>query len=550
MQSALAECRRPETRCLHRLLGNVAAKPNKFQAHASSSLKLIERLESKAANCAKRSSVERCERSAAGPPCNSLTDMRFVRGITIDIATPATQEQDLSPASSQGNNSRDVLSRRRAFSDKSQIEELIREKIGKLQTELGLRICDAESEGDTTEGSTSSSAASSWTRPSHSETTAEDVSIQQELLDVPRTEATRPPTMTRERCRDRLTTGSSPEMWEEPGFACQWPQEVLALVELIGASAPRIRHHCLDNERHKGEMRTNFRLHGAGYGVPHPQKAGGGGADAFFISGDALGVADGVGEWQWRFGINARMFADELMAGCESASTAPDTAEAMPAERHALRILQQGYRATRSIGSSTALVIHLDRQLGQLGVANLGDSALMVLRRKEVDSCNSFRVVARTKEQQHAFNCPYQLCFLPSEESFPELRLQGKEKLVRAMQKMPTSKMNTPEDADLRSIEVHSGDLLILGTDGVFDNLYQSEICQLLGKAVSPSDAASGKYEVTDPAKLAEMIVKAAFFRSLDRNARTPFSDNAQQAGLLHTGGKMDDITCVCAWVV
>ena len=33
------------------------------------------------------------------------------------------------------------------------------------------------------------------------------------------------------------------------------------------------------------------------------------------ISTLALGVADGVGEWQWRFGLDPRAFADELMFG-------------------------------------------------------------------------------------------------------------------------------------------------------------------------------------------------------------------------------------------
>ncbi len=30
---------------------------------------------------------------------------------------------------------------------------------------------------------------------------------------------------------------------------------------------------------------------------------------------NSLGVADGVGEWQWRFGLDPRAFADELMLG-------------------------------------------------------------------------------------------------------------------------------------------------------------------------------------------------------------------------------------------
>ena len=45
----------------------------------------------------------------------------------------------------------------------------------------------------------------------------------------------------------------------------------------------------------------------------------------------------------------------------------------------------------------------------------------------QVDSTRGFRCLARTREQQHAFNCPYQLSLLPKPADFPALLEQGKE---------------------------------------------------------------------------------------------------------------------------
>jgi len=266
-------------------------------------------------------------------------------------------------------------------------------------------------------------------------------------------------------------------------------------------------------------------------------------------NGRCLGVADGVGEWEWRFGINARAFADELMSGSQDYLTAlpVETDVEVGLSQHAVKALERGYQSTRSFGSSTALVAALDR-CGRLGVANLGDSALLLLRRKEVDPTSGFRCLARTREQQHAFNCPYQLSLLPKPEDFDALMKQGKEKLVRAIERRPNSKVDGPGDADLFDLNVQEGDLLVMGTDGVFDNLYVEEVCELAGAAVGPLEA--DESHITEAAQIAQALAKAAFHRSLDRGARSPFGDHAKQAGLYHSGGKMDDITCVCAWVI
>lgn len=124
---------------------------------------------------------------------------------------------------------------------------------------------------------------------------------------------------------------------------------------------------------------------------------------------------------------------------------------------------------------------------------------------------------------------------------------------MRAMERQPKDRrLDSPEDSQLYSFCVQEGDLLILGTDGVFDNLHVHEVLQLASRATSPrevvEDGLSRGY--TDPVQLATSIVRAAYHRSLDRDARTPFGEHARQAGLYHRGGKMDDITCVCAWLV
>lgn len=285
---------------------------------------------------------------------------------------------------------------------------------------------------------------------------------------------------------------------------------------------------------------------------PHPEKVSTGGADSSFCCRRAAGVADGVGEWEYRFGINARAFADELMEGCRVFLDDPtnDDPCLLPSEK-ARASLRHGFQSARSWGASTATVAVLGRE-NLLGVSNLGDSGLLLLRRKEVDSKEVFYCEGRTKEQQHAFNCPYQLTLMPTPDDFPELLRLGKDKLVRAiertMQRNPAARSDQPEDSELQDFHVQEGDLLVLSTDGVLDNLYTDEVCDIVSK-ISQKTGRVRSSEFTDPGDIAEAIVQAAFQKSLDRHARTPFADHAGLAGESWAGGKMDDITCVCAWV-
>jgi len=302
-----------------------------------------------------------------------------------------------------------------------------------------------------------------------------------------------------------------------------------------------------------------FRLLCGSHQMPHPQKASSGGEDSYFLcaNGSAAGVADGVGEWQWRFGLDPRAFADELMQGARTTGEQTQFQAGLEAEARAKLMLSEGYKTTRSFGSATALVAALD-PTGQpkLGVANLGDSGLRVLRWKSPSECTDSSpgvfVAHRTCEQQHAFNCPYQLARLPEPKDYADLRAQGLNSLVKAVEKSGSAKQDTPCDADTYTFEVQEGDVLLLGTDGVFDNLHDHEVCEL---AQAPLEAAFRNREKStawsiDPARLAHAFAEAARARSQDSSAKTPFGHCARSAGLQHMGGKMDDITVVVGMVV
>ena len=76
--------------------------------------------------------------------------------------------------------------------------------------------------------------------------------------------------------------------------------------------------------------------------------------------------------------------------------------------------------------------------------ANLGDSGFVVVRNNEI--------VHRSIEQQHYFNCPFQLAILPGEQE--NLLMQDK-----------------PESASQSQFKLIEGDLIVLATDGLWDNL-------------------------------------------------------------------------------
>jgi len=335
----------------------------------------------------------------------------------------------------------------------------------------------------------------------------------------------------------------------------RWPKEVLSH---IGMAPQGLGRRPNKRPQAREPATSGLRLVAGACQIPHPNKAEYGGEDSYFISADgaALGVADGVGEWD-KLGISTRPMADELMSGAsmaaeELAGAGPDH----PGDRARLS-MRRGYSSVTCFGACTAIVSVLDSQGQCIGIANVGDSGLRQVR-KIVDKGSE--VVNATRDQQHFFNCPYQLTNRPYENDYPRLLAQGKKKLVDAMNSNIRMIQDSPDDADIYTFALNEGDVLILGSDGLFDNLHESEICDFVDVAITPMEARQvyvesagtlrGPGSSTDPGALATTIAHAAYHRACDTAANTPFSVCARQNGVPHNGGKMDDITVLCAWVV
>ncbi|KAJ2663788.1 hypothetical protein IW148_002346 [Coemansia sp. RSA 1199] len=298
------------------------------------------------------------------------------------------------------------------------------------------------------------------------------------------------------------------------------------------------------------------------------------GEDAFFHRSDAIGIADGVGGWAGVKNADPSLFARRLMHHvCQEIQRYEDIDDELFSyyfDAAPVDILRRAYEITVDEmdvaalrGSSTACVVVLRGD--ELRVANLGDCGLTVVRQGDM--------VYRTEEQQHSFNFPYQL---------------GTE-----------AHSDTPSDAQVFRLKIQKGDVIIVGSDGVFDNLFDEDILEEVNQHLPHVMRAAGEPELrysndslwyesqqsgdkldaicqssvvapapgtsvvapseakfslpqfhVDPSAISRAIARRAKRVSEDtRYAESPFQMRAMQEGLYYQGGKRDDITVIVAVV-
>lgn len=246
----------------------------------------------------------------------------------------------------------------------------------------------------------------------------------------------------------------------------------------------------------------NFILLSSCFKIPHPSKAIFGGEDACFTSNkySALGVADGVGGWVTYRGSNSAKYSNDLMNYSKQYSYLENP----------LLILERAYeKVDRTIpGSTTATVAKLNGN--NLSIINVGDSGCGIFR--------DFKNIFLTNSTVHGFNFPYQLGY--------------------------TSDTN-PSDGTFDHIPVYGDDILVCASDGLWDNLYISDIERILLDC----------YEnIMDPKEFSKeaskKLTETAFEYAQKKDYKSPFYREAQKNGIpMPTGGKLDDTTVVVAIV-
>ncbi|KAI8090634.1 phosphatase 2C-like domain-containing protein [Thamnidium elegans] len=259
------------------------------------------------------------------------------------------------------------------------------------------------------------------------------------------------------------------------------------------------------------------------------QKAGkvDAGEDAFFQTntpeGLAIGVADGVGGWSL-VGVDPALFSWTLM---DNAAIVAKNEKSIDAHQ----ILDSAFQELRksgkvAAGSSTACILNLSKTTGEMTTCNLGDSAFLLVRDK--------KIVYESPSQQHYFNCPYQLSVVP--DTYP-----NRDDMVTDL----------PKDADTKRFFLKDGDLILLATDGYFDNMYSHETLELINSGMKPiEESQTGNEIVTATIRgLAKTLTDRARRLSLNPKRLSPWAKAAQAHGSNYRGGKVDDITCIVTLV-
>ncbi|KAI1305762.1 Protein phosphatase PTC7 [Mortierella claussenii] len=329
------------------------------------------------------------------------------------------------------------------------------------------------------------------------------------------------------------------------------------------------------------------------------------GEDAFFHvstpSRVALGVADGVGGWA-EVGVDPALFSWALMDNAEAVARLTDVVDCPGTTGVSNSSSHQSSQASGTVqkgshhhgnripldaqsildgayselvqsgkvdaGSSTACILSLCKLTGTLRASNLGDSAFLLIRDNQC--------IFESPSQQHFWNCPYQLTVLPP--GYP-----GAKQHV----------MDMPKDAAQTSHQLQDGDVIVLATDGFWDNVFTNEAIELvdreLGDVIQQSKrqskerqqqqqqqqeangaglggrnfyqsgagvgagAGAAAVEMTAESDLvgrvralSQRLTNTARRFSLDPKRRTPFSQSARH---IRSGGKVDDITVIVTLV-
>ncbi|KAI4304600.1 hypothetical protein MLD38_040085 [Melastoma candidum] len=259
-------------------------------------------------------------------------------------------------------------------------------------------------------------------------------------------------------------------------------------------------------------LTTNTELFSLSVGahlIPHPRKVDKGGEDAFLVSshnGGVIAVADGVSGWAER-NVDPSLFSKELMASALS-FVADDEVNFDPR-----MLLKKAHAAIRSVGSATVTIAMLQTD-GVLKVANLGDCGLKIIRRG--------LIIFSTTPQEHYFDCPFQL----SSETLSQTSL----------------------DAVLSTVQLMEKDIIVMGSDGLFDNVFDKEITSTVAECEDVSEAAKALAELARTHSMDLAFDSPYSMEARSRGFDVPFWKKL--VGIRLTGGKLDDITVVVGRVV
>jgi len=230
------------------------------------------------------------------------------------------------------------------------------------------------------------------------------------------------------------------------------------LHDLVGPSAPFSAVRRGEKKSAQGPLR----FVSASASSQHPVKRDAGYvyADAVTINPRLLGVCDGVSGVQ-ALGLQPDELPRELLEQCRKVMDDCIASDDIPygGDGHWLMsLLQDAYDHTVSWGATTVLLAAMEDSR-RLVVANVGDCGLLVFR-PDPSQPSRFSREFRTDALRYEANKPVQV--------------------MRLANSVPAESHLVIQGARVNTVRLCPGDLVVLGSDGIFDNLSDEDISLIL----------------------------------------------------------------------
>lgn len=231
------------------------------------------------------------------------------------------------------------------------------------------------------------------------------------------------------------------------------------------------------------------------------------GEDSYVAMPFMICVCDGVGGWIRKL-VETGNFSREFAVNIQ-------TLYINKQYQNLKDLLDQASKITKSQGSSTCVMAEIkEDDPNTLHTCNLGDSGYWLFRPNH--SSKDLTLMFKSEIQQHRFNAPYQT---------------GTDKT------WPTKAFST-------SHSIQHNDIVVMGSDGIFDNMIEPHFQLCLNSYLDRESL-----NIIDIKSVADCMSMQAEILGYDPNYNSPFAIEARNHGKKFTGGKADDITVIVAQI-
>lgn len=144
------------------------------------------------------------------------------------------------------------------------------------------------------------------------------------------------------------------------------------------------------------------------------------------------------------------------------------------------QLIIDAHAHTKAIGSTTCVIVALSPTEPVLRTSYIGDSGYYIFR---PNGAKGLELVFKSEEQQKSFNFPYQI----------------------------GSEGDSPNESLVFSHEIQSRDIVVVGTDGLIDNMGTSALQKIVERHVSANGV------LANPDAVSKEIAEQTFKQSVDK---------------------------------